>query len=83
MVVGMDWSGEVRTSTDVSEVDLDTTLFICRARQAGPGHFTFRYHLLDVPPAFVRTYELRVLARTKDGRIARASVPLKLIGREP
>jgi len=81
VALGNDWSGEAVTSSNTASVDFVTNLFDSRLTKVGPGRFSFNFHLLDAPPFFVRTYGLRVIARSANGRVSETLVPFRIRGR--
>ncbi len=75
---GADWSGEIVTSTNVASVEVRTNLFSIDVPRRAFGRFAFRLHVFDVPPIFVRAYDLRVIARNAAGAQAEEDLPFRI-----
>jgi hypothetical protein len=75
---GEEWSGEVVTPTNVASVEVRTSLFSINVPRTGFGRFAFHVHVLDLPPIFIRAYEVRVIARNSAGREAEEDFPLRI-----
>lgn len=72
------WTGAFVTSTNVASVELRTNLFVVNVPRASAGRFAFRLDVLDVPPIFLRSYRLRVIARNARGDAVEEDVPFRL-----
>jgi hypothetical protein len=75
---GQNWSGEIVTPTNVASVEVRTSLFSIDVPRKDYGHFAFQVHVLDVPPIFIRAYEVRVIARNSAGAEAEEDFPLRI-----
>jgi hypothetical protein len=76
--VGSDWSGEFVASSNTASIELATNLFSFSAPRTRIGNFRFRFHLLDVPPFYVRAYPLRIIARNAAGNQNVELVPMRI-----
>jgi hypothetical protein len=72
------WSGSFVTGTNVASVEVRTNLFSIDVPHRAPGRFSFVLDVLDVPPIFVRTYRLRVIARNSRGRQYEENLPFRI-----
>lgn len=72
------WSGEIVTSTNVASVEVRTNLFSIDVPRRAFGRFAFRLHVFDVPPIFIRAYDLRVIARNAAGAEAEEDLPFRI-----
>ncbi len=79
--LGTDWDGDVVASTNTASVEFATNLFDFSAPRSQPGRFHFRFHMIDVPNAFVRPYILHVIARNTAGIKQEILVPFHIAGR--
>lgn len=75
---GQDWSGQIVTTTNVASVEVRTSLFSIDVPRTSFGRFAFRLHVLDVPPIFIRAYQVRVIARNSAGTEAEEDFPLRI-----
>jgi hypothetical protein len=75
---GETWSGEIVTGTNVASVEVRTSLFSIDVPRTAFGRFAFRLHVFDVPPIFIRAYEVRVIARNSAGAQAEEDFPLRI-----
>jgi hypothetical protein len=75
---GETWSGEIVTGTNVASVEVRTSLFSIDVPRTAFGRFAFRLHVFDVPPIFIRAYEVRVIARNSAGVQAEEDFPLRI-----
>lgn len=78
---GADWDGDIVASTNTASVEVGTNLFDFSAPRTRPGHFHFRFHIIDVPELFVRPYVLYVTARNTAGVAQRIGLPFRVSGR--
>jgi hypothetical protein len=76
--LGGDWSGEFVASSNTASIEIATNLFGFSVPRSRIGDFRFRFHLLDVPPFFVRAYPLRVIARNAAGEQRVQIVPFRI-----
>lgn len=76
--VGSDWSGEFVASSNTASIELATNLFSFSVPRTRIGNFRFRFHLLDVPPFYVRAYPLRIIARNAAGNQNVELVPMRI-----
>lgn len=72
------WSGTIVTSTNVASVELKTDQFSLNLPRKRFGVFEFHVSLYDVPPEFIRRYDLRVIARNTAGRKAEEDIPFAI-----
>jgi hypothetical protein len=79
--LGSDWSGEFVASSNTASIEVATNLFTFSVPRPRIGDFRFRFHLLDVPPFYVRAYPLRVIARNAAGTETVQVVPFRISGR--
>ena len=79
---GTTWDGDVVTSTNTASLEVSTNLFDFSVPRASNGHFHFRLKIIDVPAAFIRPYNLRVIARNTAGQTSESDVPFRISGRE-
>ncbi len=79
--LGTDWDGDVVASTNTVSVEFATNLFDFSAPRTQPGRFHFRFHMIDVPNAYVRPYILHVIARNTAGAKQEIEVPFGIAGR--
>jgi hypothetical protein len=75
---GSTWSGAFTTSTNVASLEVRTNLFSIDVPRTAFGRFAFMVDMLDVPPIFVRSYRLRVLARNSAGVINEEDFPFRI-----
>ncbi len=75
---GETWSGEIVTPTNVASVEVRTSLFSIDVPRSAYGRFAFKVHVLDVPPIFIRAYQVRVIARNSAGAEAEEDFPLRI-----
>jgi hypothetical protein len=75
---GSTWSGEMVTGTNVASVEVRTNLFSIDVPRRSFGRFAYSLDVLDVPPIFVRSYRLRVLARNSAGIVYEEDLPLRI-----
>ncbi|MBV8245733.1 MAG: hypothetical protein JOZ38_07420 [Candidatus Eremiobacteraeota bacterium] len=61
------WSGEIVTSKNVASVELRSPSFSFSLPKSELGRFAFRFHLLDLPPIYRRTYRVAIIARNTPG----------------
>lgn len=72
------WSGEIVTGTNVASVEVRTSLFSIDVPRTAYGHFAFTLHVFDVPPIFIRAYQVRAIARNSAGVEAEEDFPLRI-----
>lgn len=82
VALGNDWSGEFVASTSTASIEVATNQFGFSVPRPHTGDFRFRFHLLDVPPFFVRAYPLRIIARNSAGLETVVVLPFRIRGRE-
>jgi hypothetical protein len=75
---GANWSGQIVTTTNVASVEVRTSLFSIDVPRTSFGRFAFQLHVLDVPPIFIRAYQVRVIARNSAGVEAEEDFPLRI-----
>jgi hypothetical protein len=75
---GQRWSGVFVTGTNVASLEVRTNLFSIDVPKLAPGRFAFVLDVLDVPPIFVRSYRLRVIARNSAGAQYEENLPFTL-----
>jgi hypothetical protein len=75
---GERWSGLFVTGTNVASLEVRTNLFSIDVPKLAPGRFAFDLDVLDVPPIFVRSYRLRVIARNSAGEQYEENLPFTL-----
>jgi hypothetical protein len=75
---GETWTGEIVTATNVASVEVRTSLFSIDVPRTEFGRFAFRLHVYDVPPIFIRAYQVRVIARNSAGVEAEEDFPLRI-----
>jgi hypothetical protein len=75
---GSTWEGKIDTSTNVASVEVRNNLFSINARRSDFGHFVFKVDVFDVPPIFIRGYDLRVIARNSAGQEAEEDLPFRI-----
>jgi hypothetical protein len=75
---GQTWSGEIVTGTNVASVEVRTSLFSIDVPRRAFGRFAFQLHVFDVPPIFIRAYQVRVIARNSAGAEAEEDFPLRI-----
>jgi hypothetical protein len=72
------WTGEIVTGTNVASVEVRTSLFSIDVPRKDFGRFAFQLHVFDVPPIFIRAYQVRVIARNSSGVEAEEDFPLRI-----
>lgn len=72
------WQGRIDTTSNVASVEVRSNLFSINAHRSDYGHFDFDMHILDVPPIFIRGYDLRVIARNAAGDKAEEDLPFAI-----
>ncbi len=72
------WEGQIDTSTNVASVEVRNNLFSINARRSDYGHFNFKVDVLDLPPIFIRGYDLRVIARNSAGAETEEDLPFQI-----
>lgn len=72
------WSGTIVTTTNVASVELKTNQFSISVPRDAFGHFHFNLNVYDVPPEFVRSYVLRIIARNSAGTEQEEDVPMQI-----
>ena len=75
---GSTWSGDIITSSNVASVEVRSNLFSIDVPRTAFGRFHFDIDVFDVPPIFVRTYAVRVIARNAAGVEAEEDVPFRI-----
>lgn len=75
---GQTWSGEIVTTTNVASVEVRTNLFSINVPRRDFGRFAFDLRIFDVPPIFIRAYDVRVIARNSAGEETEEHVPLRI-----
>ena len=75
---GHTWSGEMVTTTNVASVEVRTNLFSINVPRRTFGHFAFHVHVFDLPPIFIRAYQLRVIARNAQGVPDEEDMPFRI-----
>ena len=75
---GSIWTGDFITSTNVASLEVRTNLFSINVPRQGFGRFRFSDSLIDVPPIFIRTYSVRIIARNTEGEEAEEDVPFRI-----
>jgi len=81
VALGTDWNGEIVASSNTASVEITTNLFDFSVPRPTNGHFAFAFHMLDVPPFFVRAYPLRIIARNTAGVKVEEDAPFRIRGR--
>jgi len=76
--LGTEWQEQIETSSNVTSVEVRNNLFSINARRSGFGHFQFSLDVVDVPPIFIRGYDLRVIARNSAGVQTEEDLPLRI-----
>jgi len=76
--LGSDWSGQFVASSNTASIEVATNLFSFSVPRPHVGDFRFRFHLLDVPPFYVRAYPLRIIARNAAGDASVEVVPFRI-----
>lgn len=79
--MGEDWNGEIVASSNTASIEVTTNLFTFSVPRPEIGRFRFAFHLIDVPPFFIRAFPLRVIARNTAGVEREVDVPFRLRGR--
>jgi len=72
------WEGQIDTSTNVASVEVRNNLFSINAQRSDYGHFAFTVDVLDLPPIFIRGYDLRVIARNSAGAETEEDLPFQI-----
>jgi hypothetical protein len=75
---GHTWSGEIVTTTNVASVEIRTNLFSINVPRRAFGHFAFHVRVFDVPPVFIRAYQLRIIARNAQGAKFEEDIPFRI-----
>lgn len=75
---GRRWFGEFVTSTNVASVEVRTNLFSINVPHLSPGYFAYTLNVLDAPSIFVRSYQLRVIARNSAGDEDEEDLPFRI-----
>lgn len=75
---GTTWSGEFVTGTNVASVEVRSSLFSIDVPRTDFGRFAYTLNVLDVPPIFIRSYRLRVIARNSAGTEFEEDLPLRI-----
>jgi hypothetical protein len=75
---GETWSGEIVTTTNVASVEVRSNLFSINVPRRGFGRFAFTLRVYDVPPIFVRAYQIRVIARNSAGQPVEEHFPFRI-----
>lgn len=75
---GQTWSGEIVTTTNVASVEVRTNLFSINVPRRSFGRFAFDLRIFDVPPIFIRAYDVRVIARNSAGEETEEHFPLRI-----
>lgn len=70
--------GSITVSSNVASVELRTNLFSIDATKTGVGRFAFDVDVYDVPPIFLRSYTLRIIARNTAGDTAEEDLPFRI-----
>ncbi len=78
VVRGTTWSARFVTGTNVASVEVRTNLFSIDVPRTAFGRFEYSLDVLDVPPIFVRSYRLRVLARNSAGDVFEEDLPFRI-----
>jgi hypothetical protein len=73
-----EWRGSFTTTTNVASVEVRTNLFSINVPRTAYGRFAFIADVIDLPPIFVRSYTLRVLARNSAGQVQEWHLPLRI-----
>jgi hypothetical protein len=81
VALGNDWSGEIVASSNTASIEIFTNLFDFSVPRPTVGHFAFSFHMLDVPPFFIRAYPLRIIARNTAGVKVEEIAPFRIRGR--
>jgi hypothetical protein len=81
VALGNDWSGEIIASSNTASIEIFTNLFAFSVPRPSVGHFVFSFHMIDVPPFFVRAYPLRIIARNTAGVKVEEVAPFRIRGR--
>jgi hypothetical protein len=82
VALGNEWSGEFVANSSTASIEVATNQFGFSVPRPRTGEFRFRFHLLDVPPFFVRAYPLRVIARNSSGEETVVVLPFRIRGRD-
>ena len=72
------WSGEFITSTNVASLEVRSNLFSINVPRKAFGRFAFTLDVLDVPPIFIRSYRLEIIARNSAGEETELDLPLRI-----
>jgi hypothetical protein len=75
---GQTWSGRIITSTNVASLEIRTNLFSLNVPRRTFGDFSFLLRIYDVPPIFVRGYDLRIIARNTAGASVEEDLPFRI-----
>lgn len=75
---GTNWSGQIVTSSNVASVEVRTSLFSINVPRTTFGRFAFQVHVLDLPPIFIRAYQVRAIARNSAGAEVEEDFPLRI-----
>jgi hypothetical protein len=75
---GRRWFGEFVTSTNVASVEVRTNLFSINVPHLSPGYFAYNLNVFDAPSIFVRSYQLRVIARNSAGDEDEEDLPFRI-----
>lgn len=75
---GQTWSGQIITTTNVASVEVRSNLFSINVPRRNFGRFAFTLRVFDVPPIFVRAYQIRVIARNSAGQAVEEHFPFRI-----
>jgi hypothetical protein len=75
---GGTWSGTFVTGTNVASIEVRSSLFSIDVPRTKFGQFAFTLDVLDTPPIFVRSYQLRVIARNSAGTELEEDLPFRI-----
>lgn len=75
---GQTWSAEIVTTTNVASVEVRSTFFSIDVPRSDYGRFAFRLRVYDAPPAFLRAYRIRVIARNSAGESVEEHFPFRI-----
>ncbi|HEY0797604.1 MAG TPA: hypothetical protein VGD50_00565, partial [Candidatus Baltobacteraceae bacterium] len=65
-------------ATNTASIEVRTNLFSVDVPRTQIGRFAFTLDVLDVPPIFIRDYQLRVIARNSSGERREEDLPLHI-----
>jgi len=75
---GSTWSGDFVTSSNVASLEVRSNLFSLNVPRTAFGRFHFDVDVYDLPPIFIRSYAVRIIARNTAGAEAEEDVPFRI-----